>query len=417
MMALLLTMLTGCRPPKTDWSVSLNKDLKAPYGSWIAFNSLQNAFPDARVEVLSPGFRYTSFAREQGTDSSNPTLLILVGLDFEISENEWNRLLDFAKEGNEILLFSRALDPQIEGRLGFTLSRTDDEERRPLARNELLLNQNALYVRHVPGKSFGHRGRNLRNFFDIDTATLRAEAASVYQRRRQSDTPGATANALELEGPTEVLGWTRQGPDFIRYPLGQGHLSIHTAPLVLSNYFLLQPGNEAYLEAVWASMPRQVSTIFWNSYFKRSAEEVSMKALWNHPASRWALLLGIATLLTYVLFESKRRQRIIPVVRPPENTSVGFAETIGRLYYNKANHQNLAEKIVQHFLEHLRLRYQLNTELLDESLARALAARSNQPLSLAQAAIRHAAGIRNGTTAVNETYLHDLYRALKPFSD
>ena len=64
-------------------------------------------------------------------------------------------------------------------------------------------------------------------------------------------------------------------------------------------------------------------------------------------------------MVLFLLFEGKRRQRIIPVIEPPRNTSLEFIETVGKLYYHKASHKDLAEKKFKYFAEFLRSNYYL----------------------------------------------------------
>ncbi len=51
----------------------------------------------------------------------------------------------------------------------------------------------------------------------------------------------------------------------------------------------------------------------------------------------------------------------------PKNDSLDFVKTIGRLYYEKQDHKNLSKKMAAYFLEHIRNRYKLSTNNLDEN--------------------------------------------------
>jgi hypothetical protein len=215
-------------------------------------------------------------------------------------------------------------------------------------------------------------------------------------------------------GPAEVLGYTRSHPGFVRYAVGNGHITLHAAPLVFSNYFLLQDGNRAYLDGIWHAFPDNISHIYWNEYFKRSTEGSSMNVLWRYPATRWALIIAIATLLIYVLFGLKRRQRIIPIVRPLKNASVSFIETIGRLYFNKGNHANLAEKMIQHFLEWVRTYYYLDTAQLNDTFISQLAAKSGKHQEGIRSLVNQIHDIRIGAVVTPE-YLYKLHNTLQSF--
>jgi hypothetical protein len=77
-------------------------------------------------------------------------------------------------------------------------------------------------------------------------------------------------------------------------------------------------------------------------------------------------------LLLWVLLNSRRKQRMIPLHPKPKNESLDFVKTMGRLYYQRRDHQNLANKMGMYFLEHVRTTYKLPTNTLDESFIESL---------------------------------------------
>ena len=95
---------------------------------------------------------------------------------------------------------------------------------------------------------------------------------------------------------------------------------------------------------------------------------------------RWAYYLTISAILLFMFFEAKRKQRIIPVIRPLANTSLEFVNTIGNLYLQNGDHKDIAEKKIAFFLEHIRVNYWLNTQKISEDFLVALAKRSDTPL-------------------------------------
>jgi hypothetical protein len=81
---------------------------------------------------------------------------------------------------------------------------------------------------------------------------------------------------------------------------------------------------------------------------------------------RWAYYIALFSLVAFILFEIKRRQRIIPVIERLKNTSVEFAEVVGRVYYQQRNNRDIAEKKVSYLLEYIRTKYRLKTLDLDQ---------------------------------------------------
>ena len=64
---------------------------------------------------------------------------------------------------------------------------------------------------------------------------------------------------------------------------------------------------------------------------------------------------------------------------PPENTSLEFVETIGRLYFQQKNHSDLAKKKIIFFKEFLRTSFYIGTSQLNQESAKKVSMRSGIP--------------------------------------
>ncbi len=64
---------------------------------------------------------------------------------------------------------------------------------------------------------------------------------------------------------------------------------------------------------------------------------------------RWAWFLALTLVVLYIIVYARRQQRAIPVVAPPRNATRDLVHTIGRLYWHKGDHADLARKMIAHF--------------------------------------------------------------------
>jgi hypothetical protein len=392
--------------------VTLDHSKKTPYGASIVYESLPQYFPGAKRESLSQWFRYTSIDEHMYGGIDSASLLVLLGLNCYLTDEEWVSLLKFAKAGNEIFLLSSNLDVHLMRALRLSKVSGGSEDR-PLNRyNDGSYYLNVLRLASDTTVTYGYRGRPIAAYFDLNDPLQK----DSLEESGVKDEDAFSKETLEasIDTPATILGTAQKLPDFLRYRIGQGHITLHAAPLVLSNYFLLQKGGRAYLDSVWHSFPANISKVYWNGYYKRNVEGSNLGVLLKYPATRWALIIVVCALLLYVLFGMKRLQRIVPVVPPVENTSVSFIETVGKLYFNKGNHENLAEKMIQHFLEWVRTNYYLDTTQLNEAFAQQLAGKSGKPLSDAEALVGLIHQVRLGT-AVSAEYLYQLHRSIQSF--
>lgn len=454
---LLLGACTGKRTYRPNWTPTLGHGDKNPYGTYLAFQSLKYCFPDAEVKPLSRWYRYNSMNESMQYGSTGTSLMVLNGFQFYLSEDELEYLLRYVTAGNEVLLFCNNLDHKLEKKLGCNHQSVSSEEVPLTALYDGKENRNALWKITDSTTRYGFQGRYLKSYFyldnsrqevvvpedaidslleNADSAALQATDTAtgeeddnvpiVYDTTVTEEGGTETTYDSEVEEPAaeeyssgvstvEVLGMTQSGPNFIRYRIGSGHLTLHAAPLVLSNYFLVQGRNRDYLTYIWKTLPEDISTIYWHDYYKRNAESSDLGVMLRFSPTRWALLLALVTLLLFILFEAKRRQRIIPIVPPLENSSVSFVETVGRLYYNKGNHMNLAEKMVQHFLEYVRSNYFLNTNQIDDHFIYQLSVKSGQPEALVRSTVEMIHEVRMRSVAVDESYLYHLHNTLQNF--
>jgi hypothetical protein len=83
---------------------------------------------------------------------------------------------------------------------------------------------------------------------------------------------------------------------------------------------------------------------------------------------RWCVYLTLLGLLLFCVFYARRRQRVIPVVKQPENKSLEFVKLIGTLYYQKHENHDLLQKKYGYFAE--LVRRQLLIDIDDEDMKR-----------------------------------------------
>jgi hypothetical protein len=399
---------------KIDWTVTLDAADKKPYGAYLAYESLPFYFPEAKVDTIPKGFRFNNIYYRVDRFGEAPQLLILVGLKFQVSPEEWKQLHDFIKAGNEVMIFCSYLDSNICNDLHLVhhdYSGASWEEEKLTAFRDGSDNEGILSIFPNDQTRYGYKGRYLHRYFEALADSDADFLPSTYDDIYEPDTLGQVVTYDAHEKKVYK-------PDFIRYTIdgkySRGHLTLHYAPLVLSNYFLLQGHNKDYLAAIWNTLPTHIYNIYWGS-FRNHSQATGLGVLWAFPPIRWALLLSIFGLLWYVLFELKRRQKAIAVVPPLKNESVEFVETIGQLYYNSRDHGNLADKIIQQFLEQVRLRYRLNTSMINSEFAHQLSIRSGVSEALAQEVCEQINVVRLRSIKIDEAYLYSLYNNTQQF--
>jgi len=367
--------------------ITLRKEDKIPYGSYAARNLLPALFPKATIVTTKdePDNWGSEFA-----EVSNQAV-VSVSKNFYADEDELFDMLRYVKDGNYVFIATQSLSEDAQKFFHLTTSKIS-----------MLLQPGdslALQLEKPPFASdtlFKYPGSRYSNWvYDIDT--LR----------------------------TVVLGRDGEGrPQFVKIDAGSGSLFIHLAPVAFSNYFILHKQNINYFEQVLSVIPPNIEKLTWNEYYlsrkshpnqSNDGEQPSfLRVLMQEPSFAWALWTAIATLLLYTLLEMRRKQRFIPAHVRPRNDSLDFIKTIGRLYYDRKDHHNLARKMSVYFLEHVRTNYKLSTQKLDESFIEALHFKTGYN----KERLARIAGIINfldTTEAFSETQLSAFYKELESF--
>lgn len=350
----LLVSSTKNLPRKLDERISLRQKDKIPYGFYAARSLVPSLFPNAGVysDKNAPGF-WDSLSH---TDSAQAVILVAGTLNAD--EEELARLFEFVKAGNHVFIITKYMSYEANRFFGFGSADISSED-----------------------GLFAEGGDSL--LVGLDEPRFSQASKYVYPGKRF-----ATYYNYINKDQVTVLGTNETGhPNFIQLQAGKGYFYIHTAPLAFSNYFVLHKQNVGYLEKAFSVIPPTVTRVAWSEYYltKQSKQQDNepnwLGVLFQYPAFKWALLTAIFALLVYVLMESRRKQRLIPVHQKPGNDSLDFVQTIGRLYYDQKDHTDLARKMSVYFLDHVRSRFKLPTHSLDASFVNALHVKSGYPVN------------------------------------
>lgn len=347
--------LTGCSLLQAQ-SSTRNRMNKGPRGTFVFDDQLKEIFPYAEVKQVP-----TTIHNTLKTGSHINNVLLVTVSEFMPTLSDLQSIKSFARDGNNVLIFCQYLNTDAREFFGIT----DTIEGTGLPDSLRLLKDGQWALGSFSSRMFD----GLETYFD-------------------SIPPSGTLDGKNIT----PLGINARGnTNFIRIKYGSGAVFIHLVPTVVTNYFLLEKQNHRYTQAVLSYLPRSVDKIFWKlprfrrnmsnqSYDGNERSEFSfMSVIWGNAGLRWAFLLGLLVLLLLLLFGSKRRQRMIPVTQPVQNTTFEFAQTMGDLYFNQHNNAGMAAKKIKYWQEYVRNTYGLSTREMNAEFWDHLAKKSGQP--------------------------------------
>src|SRR5690606_34288153 len=138
---------------------------------------------------------------------------------------------------------------------------------------------------------------------------------------------------------------------FIATKFGKGTIYLNTTPILLTNYYLLNKDNDfsGFAES-FASVIKKKNVVWFDVNYSSNEREKNQsifRVLFKNKSLRFAWYTLIASLLLFVIFYGKRKQRIIPIIEPVKNTTVEYVETVGNLYFQENDITQLLQKQIQ----------------------------------------------------------------------
>ncbi len=350
LLPLSLLLLLSCggtqQQKKMNRRISLWRKDKIPYGTYYAFQNLKYLFPEAEIIINNKSPDVSKLSNTQIVESVAVTkekkLYLIIARDVIPDQSEIDAMMNFIGQGNHIFISADYIGDSLLSNLGLKAVSNDvfsDYE-----------DSMELSVHHP---------------LNWDSTSYWYPGAAITSYAYSMDSVYAT-----------VLGRDSSGhADFVRYTYKSGgSVYVHFTPLAFSNFFLLHKNNKEYYDQVFSYLPHTITQVIWDDYFRsrRTANFSAFRFILSNRSLRWAFWILLFLFGLIYLFESKRKQRVIPDLSPMNNASLDFVKTIGRLYYQRRDNGNLAAKISSHFLDHVRTRYNITTTDTDEAVAQKL---------------------------------------------
>ncbi|RZL38125.1 MAG: DUF4350 domain-containing protein [Pedobacter sp.] len=322
------------KPTTVNWTTTYLPEDKIPFGTYILRHHAKDVFPNSVQKVER---RSVYEALKNANQGSTNYFIITARLN--VAELDFKAMRKYMESGNNILIAAFQMDGALEDSLKIELGSDFDFQNK----TKYPVNFTSPYLKR-----------------DMDYYFERGIAAQYF---REMDTAKAVVLGKKYD----------QHPNLIQYRFGKGSLVLCPNPQLFTNYSLLNENGSDYVAKVFSYLP-QAKTIIWDEYYTRPVanSQSVLRVLFSYDELRWAYYLALIGLVIFVLYEMKRRQRIIPILDPLKNSSVEFAQTIGRVYYQQRNHHDIIEKKISYFLAYLRNKYRIKTTEIDQEFEETL---------------------------------------------
>lgn len=312
-----------------DWETTYDPNSKEPYGTWV-MRKLLNDYTSEGDFTLS-NEPLTSRLPHTGSRHS----YLFIGDYPQLTDDDIDSLEQFVRRGNVAFFATENIPDDLLCRIYRLCEETPSVG---FIKDDEVLVQ--LSIEDYPNE----QSYSVPHFFENE----KIEAWWEYIEYPESD--------------WRFLGSINEAqPNFMELSLGDGFIYLHTTPLVFTNIVLLDQSMVNYDQKVLSYL--REGDIYWDR-----AERVDFEGggsafafVLAQPALRWAWYLLIAMAVIFVIFRSKRMQRVIPVIEANTNTSLEFVKTMGQLYRMQSDHKKVVEMQMNQFLAHARDHYRIST--------------------------------------------------------
>lgn len=344
---LAIVALEMTKPKQINWFPSYATHHKIPFGSYV-FNDQLKRLSDSVVSIDRPPFEYLK------NNNINGTYLFYNG-GIAFGKEELNSLLDWVSQGNTLMVSAVNFETQLLD----------------------TLNLDTRSINTFNNFENKYQVRLVNPLFDDSKAYIYDKPTTFYHFNK-IDTLNTTVIGLIGKYKAQDPSLQDSLVSSIKQGFGKGEIILNTFPQAFSNYFILQSPNQDYT-AGFLSYINTNQPVYIDTYYKtgKTFYTSPMYLFLNTQSLKWAYYLVLIGALVYIIFEGKRKQRAIPIIKPLKNQTVDFTRTIANMYYENGKHKDIAVHKIQHFLEYIRNTLHLSTAEINSTFIKNLAARSN----------------------------------------
>lgn len=332
-----------------DWEESFNERSNKPYGISVLYKELPNLFEGYKIRTVyhQPASYLTANSEFGYGDHEAKGNFIIIGNSDYLTDFSVEKLLGFVNDGNTLFISDYFYATKLHDTLGIEVDFIYNPKK------------DSISTFSFENKAFKNNQID-RNVGDYYFSNFNKEDYSILGY--------TTTDSLRV--------------NFLQIPFGDGMILLHTEPKAFTNYNILKQDRYQYVENVLSYIPDD--DVYFDSYTKRQTaygeaeKESNLSWFLEQLSFRWAWYTALVFLLLFMIFNAKRRQRIIRVIKPLQNTSLAFVKTISNLYIETEDYKNLIDKKITYFLEKVRTDFNLDTSQLDDDFINKLSGKAGR---------------------------------------
>ncbi len=375
-----IAVVDSNKPIKIDWNPTFGIKDKIPFGMYVLNSELPKVIKNDSIKKMNVSFyEYLKpYKQSETTEFKLKGTFLAISNYNDIDDVSAQDLLKFVAQKNSAFLSMNSFPKIILDSLKIQIK-------------EQFQNNDSVFC-WMANSKFGKTKYNL-------------DAASDSKYFSKIDTLNTTILGYHNGDSVRV--------NFIKVKYKAGNFFLHTIPGTFTNYSLLRKNNSKYAANVLSYLPK--TKVYWNLNNQNGNElsQFPLRYIFSQPALKSAWFIFLGGMLIFMIFNAKRKQRIVPIIIPESNTTVDFVKTIGNLYFHEGDHDNLIQKKIIYFLDTIRKKFMLDTTVLDENFIQKLRKKSGKSITEIQLVVYKIQSFQSNQTKSSESDLIELNQAIE----
>lgn len=333
-------------PKPKDKRYTYSTGDKIMYGASALYDVLRKSNPDVRFRTVNRTAYLELRSREMLTNSC----YVFLNSQVDLSETDQHQLLDYISRGNTVLFIANYFSGNFFDSLGIR------------SEYEYQMNFN------TADSSKHYVEITLRDSAGISNHPFKFETNSWMYFSKYDSVNGSVLAQIN-----------RKFPVLIEKNLGRGKIYFCAVPELFLNRNIVSDPNRYFAYSVFSKIDAR--EIWWDEYYKNynRHHESPFEVLFNDRALYAAYLLTLISVLVFMIFEVKRRQRPIPVIEPPANSTLAFIDVITNVYFHSGSHKPVLIEMINGFRMFLKNKFGFIPKPEDKALIERMAMMSTVP--------------------------------------
>ncbi|MDR0231828.1 MAG: DUF4350 domain-containing protein [Dysgonamonadaceae bacterium] len=346
-------------PVKFVWSPTYNTEDKQPLGAFVLDELLKASW--------EKGYTHTYESIQELADSGvlDDKNLLIITETFQPTDEELDELLIFVKRGGNALIVSQYFYG-LSDKLAFYVGYDYVSD---LYTNLSLEEKFNTFRFCAPDKN-------------EETYRIPVSISSGYFNCNYGRFPNYYGNMVYNDSVYAVAECDTGKIVTLRYQMRKGNLLLSANPRIFTNYGILNDSINPYIWNTLAYLQDKplIRTEYYHAGSQYGESQSPFRYLLSVRPLKWAFYITLMVIGIFMIFTAKRKQRPIPVVKPPDNKMLGFVRSIAALYIRKNNNADVVLKKYTYWADDIKRNYGIDiiNERHDEDFFERFAAKTGQ---------------------------------------